>query len=250
MKNIFAIANDRGSRPVNENAYYCNQNTGLFVLSDGMGGALYGDEASNLVVKAVSDFMEHAGADSDATMLIERKRGVSTEGQYLLNAVNFANTELIKLARAASRYPEMGASIAAIYVSKRFVSLVNAGAVSVFLYRDSRIKRLSVDYSLGSYLMTDSPRPEQHIPLMFLGYTEPLGVVARDERIRSGDLVIILTSSVEKYLTVERIAKIISLNIAESSRQELDKAARDIIAQSRLSGNRDNATTIIIRNTG
>ena len=32
MKRLYAISNDKGSRPVNENAYYCDAKAGLFDL--------------------------------------------------------------------------------------------------------------------------------------------------------------------------------------------------------------------------
>lgn len=248
MRKVFAIATDKGNRPLNENAYYCNPDSGLFILSDGMGGRSCGDDASNLIVKSMTSFIEHASGDSEATMFVERKPGVSMENQYLTNACDFSNKELIKEANASGRFLKMGACVAGVYMSKRYMSFVSVGDTGVFLFRDKKIKKISMDETLDSYLMLDNARREQQIPIKFMGMDVDTSFSARDERLKEDDIVVIMTGSVHKSLTVNDIALIISEKTGSADKEGLERAATELISSARGSGNSANMTVVLARN--
>lgn len=241
MKAVFSVLNDIGPRPVNENSYYCNPETSLFVISDGMGGRGFGDEAAGMATKSLVTFIEHASGDTEATMILKRKQGVSTEQVYLVNAINFANAELVKASKASSRFPKMGCSIAAVIARSRYVSFAGLGDVRAYIYRGGKIKKISAEHTICASVLLESPRPEQDIPISFLGVEDDLlaGITGRDERVKESDLVIMMTASIPKYLTEKEICLII-----EEYAQNLDKLNKELLGKSRLKGNRDNATLI------
>lgn len=243
MKPVFAILNDKGQRTINENAYYCNPESSLFIITDGMGGRNYGDEAANAAMKSVVAFVEHASGDNEATMIVKRKQGVSSEQVCLVNAINFSNTELVKFSKANSKYPKMGCSIVALIARSRYVSLAGVGDIRIYIYRGGKIKKISTEQTLCSAVLIEKPRPEQDIAISFLGIDEDLSgsIYGRDERVKEKELVIMMTSSICKYLTEKEMSLII-----EEYAQNLDSLNKDLIGKSRLNGNRDNATVISV----
>jgi hypothetical protein len=91
--------------------------------------------------------------------------------------------------------------------------------------------------------MLEKPRPEQKMPLNIMGLEENLNLLPREERIRPGDSVVILTGSVDKYLTLADMGIIIS-DKGENVVPE------DFVSKSRLAGNKDNATVIVVKTAG
>jgi PPM family protein phosphatase len=243
MKPVFSVLNDTGPRAVNENTYYCNPDSSIFVIADGMGGRGFGDEASARVIKSVIEFLEHASGDSEATMIVKRKPGISTEQVYLVNSINFANTELIKTSKAGSRFPKMGCSIASLIARSRYISLACVGDIRVYMFRNGKIKKISMEQTLCTAMLIENPRPEQDIPISFLGVSDDIsaGIFGRDERVKEQDIAIMMTSSIPKYLTEKEISLIM-----EEYAGNLDKLNKELVGKSRLKGNRDNTTVISI----
>ncbi len=163
MRPVSSGKTDRGGKRLkNEDSIGVFDDLGLYVVADGMGGHAAGEVASNTAVEAVKAWIE-SGQDEAPVADREAGSGSADAGQRLLQAINFANGEVLKKALSDPRLKGMGTTIAAVLLGKdegsgvrsRSAGLAHAGDSRIYLFRNGELSRLTRDHSLVEDLVAD-----------------------------------------------------------------------------------------------
>jgi protein phosphatase len=187
MKLISWSITDVGrKRDHNEDSFVANEELGLYVVADGMGGHLGGDQASRMAVDILQREIGGGGELEEAARRIleegDRRTsipdmtppvmgrlmettevGETTEvvgpldtapgspppaaATVLRAAARVAGRSIFDTAQADARLAGMGTTLTAMLVHKGRVQLAHVGDSRAFLYRDGKIAQITEDHS-------------------------------------------------------------------------------------------------------
>lgn len=119
-----AAITDRGlseKRPQNEDSFLEMNQSGLFVVADGVGGAQAGDVASQMAVEVLGEAFKNFDANQDAEELMKI-------------AIEKANSAIFRMSRDLKQLSTMATTIVALHISGNIATIGHVG--------DSRLYRL------------------------------------------------------------------------------------------------------------
>lgn len=236
-------------RSNNEDAYFLDEDLGLFLVADGMGGAASGEVASEMVSKAIADYVRRYVEEDiefgDRYGFYDAR--LTTRANTLMQAIHLANSLVYDAAHHEKQHKGMGATLAALMTDEDHVLVVNVGDSRIYRCRDARLDRLTVDHR-----MTDDPKMrgvfEQGASIvneMGNVLTRAMGVhqvVEPDltrHPLRSGDSFLICSDGLSDMVEDEMIGRIMAME------RSLDQKAKDLVDLALAGGGYDNVTVVL-----
>lgn len=220
----------------------------VFVVSDGMGGALAGDVASRMAVETVREMM--VGSDDGTTLGCDDSTPLV---ECLRNATVYANLAIHHKSQEDTRCSGMGATFTGAAVRGDMLDLVQVGDSRAYLMRGDQIKLATKDQSLVQQLVDVGQISEQeaethmfrNVILQALGAQSELTPVSCRIKLRQGDLLLLCSDGLSGKLRAEDMTAI----IAEAD-GDLAAASTGLIAEANNRGGEDNITVVLARFTG
>ena len=120
----------------------------LYVVADGMGGHLAGEVAGRMVVDAMRDYFVNLDRHQDPAPPNKRDDSLSGEANHLLNAVNYANTQVYQASVDQPQFRGMGSTVAALLFTPNTFIAANVGDSSIYLIHENDIERISVPHTV------------------------------------------------------------------------------------------------------
>ena len=210
----------------------------LLVVSDGMGGSLAGEVASELTVNTV---VEGYGALGD-----------EDPGDSLRRALESANRLVHERNTTDPSLSGMGATCTAAVITGAQAWVAHVGDSRAYLIRDGRIRMLTHDHSLVAQLVErneldpDSARvdPRRNVVTRCIGYAETVEVdVTREPGLARGDTILLCSDGLHGQILDEEIAEV-------SSQADLERACEELIRLANDRGGPDNITVVLARLEG
>jgi serine/threonine protein phosphatase PrpC len=247
---------DKGKvRPTNEDRFAIQEELGLCVIADGMGGHNAGEVAARLAVDAVVDFVRERPAEAAG----ERDTGLwpfgfdpalSADGNLLRTAIHLANVEILETALSADRYAGMGTTIVAARVADGLLSVAHVGDSRLYVFAGRRLRQVTLDDSWVATVLAQDPQADplllQHHPMRnaltnVVGARPRTDVHVVEERLAGGELLLLTTDGVHGVLDDRRIEQLLGDD------EDPGEIARNVIATALVRGSRDNCTAIVAR---
>lgn len=228
----------QGRRNYQQDSFYVNENLGVFIVCDGVGGSKNGGKASELVVDALQNYL---------SKVHERDMVTALKG-----AVRAAHIELITYKKLNPEFSNSGTTIAILVIENGTGYTAHMGDSRVILLKKDAHKYWQTkDHSMVQELLDAGVlKNEDDIythPLknritngLFANRTTDLLNITINElnNISQGDIFIICSDGVfESYLPKELYQLYNSYSITE---------ATDIVSQKVESKSKDNSTCIIV----
>jgi serine/threonine protein phosphatase PrpC len=255
---------DKGRvRPTNEDCFAIQEELGLCVIADGMGGHNAGEVAARLAVDAVADFVRERSAslldDRSASLSGERDTdawpfgydpSLSADGNLLRTAIHLANVQILEAAISSNDYAGMGTTIVAARVAGGRLSVAHVGDSRLYLVAGRRLQQLTRDDSWMASMLAHDPDAD---PLLLLHHpmrnalTNVVGARTRtdvhvaEQPLAGGELILLSTDGVHDVLDEARIER---LMLEEEQPRAI---AHRVIAAALARGSRDNCTVIAAR---
>jgi len=134
-------------REQNEDAFFVSDETGLYIVADGMGGHLGGQAASHLAVKTVSDSVDER---TDAIVRGAEMEPIesSTVPRILAEAIRNACGAIHQAAQEDPELSGMGTTVTAMIVHSGRAFIAHVGDSRCYLQRGDRIVQITDDHSL------------------------------------------------------------------------------------------------------
>jgi protein phosphatase len=250
-----AGATDRGRiRDNNEDAFWIDADSGLFLVADGMGGLAAGEVASRLAVETVARIM----ANPSFADTLEYAPPGSPDWQpaqiRLSRAVSEANQAIVNESRArfgASGNPGIGSTLVGLWRCDAGFVLTNVGDSRAYLYREGTLSTLSEDHSLvmaqvrqGLLSLDEAARsPERHVIYRALGMSATVEADFTPLSARAGDLYLLCSDGLTDVVDDAALARL----LAELATGALDDACRQLIEEALRRLSRDNVTVVLVR---
>jgi serine/threonine protein phosphatase PrpC len=238
-------------RKNNEDSWAIVQGEHLYVVADGMGGALGGEVASSLTVEALEEFFQSTDTSEVVTWPFMDLGLGDLHASRLLSAVALAHTRIRQVVRERPRLEGMGTTVVAAHVADGHLYLAHVGDSRCYRLRDGRLDRLTKDHTLANRVRED-PKFESvserdlssisHILLRALGVRtfEAAEIELSVIDLAPGDLLLLCSDGVTDEVADEEIADVIA------GHDEPEAAARALVRAANDHGGRDNSTALVI----
>src|SRR3954468_12759857 len=218
-------------RQGNEDSYL--EQSPLFAVADGMGGARAGEVASKIAVEMLAG---SAPADGSPE-------------RHLAEVTKEANRQIYEKAQADSDLAGMGTTLTAALVTGREVAIGHVGDSRLYRFRDGELERLTHDHSLVEEFVRQGKltpeeaevHPQRSIITRALGPEPDVEVDTYTHPGRDGDVYLINSDGLTGMISEEQVAEILR------ERDSLEDAAEKLIAAANENGGKDNITVVLFR---
>ena len=238
-----ASATDRGRvRPANEDSVLADQDAGILIVADGMGGHAAGEVASDLAVRTISEGLREAlAAGPNETQL----PGV------LRQVIEHANLAIRGRAAEDLSLRGMGTTLAMALARGDRLWLAHVGDSRAYLLRDGQFRRLTEDHSLVSQMVkagqiTPEEARKHHLRNVI---TRSLGFEASAQAEISavewapGDCLLLCSDGLTSMMDDSEIAEAVTAH-----GQDLPAICRELIALANERGGTDNISVVVALN--
>lgn len=243
---------DRGlARTHNEDCFEIDQEQGLYLVADGMGGHRHGEVASRLAVDTIRGFLGRV-AGGDATMPTLPEPRLSRQGNLLKMALRLAHDEVLRAIRDEPRLAGMGTTVVALSLEGSTASVAHVGDSRAYLVRGGTLELLTQDHTwvneqvTAGFLSHDQARihPLKNVVTRALGGESRLEVDLREVEVQPGDLYLLCSDGLTTMLSdreIERCAR------DGGSPQQI---CRSLIEAANRRGGLDNVTVVALKIEG
>ncbi|MGH8010617.1 MAG: Stp1/IreP family PP2C-type Ser/Thr phosphatase, partial [Candidatus Binatia bacterium] len=218
-----------------------NDFSGLYIVSDGMGGAEAGEVASTLTIQTVARHVESAGADGIA-------RDDTAWETCIREAVEAANTAIVAYAKEHPASAGLGATVVAALVRPQHLILAWVGDSRVYLWERGRLEQLSRDHSLVARLVEIgqlSPaeaRTHEHrnVLIRSLGSKGQVVVDTLSRPLRRGARLLLCSDGLTSHVEDPALADILSRH------RDPGDAAQELVVAANTGGGSDNVSVVVV----
>jgi serine/threonine protein phosphatase PrpC len=238
MLEAFALSDPGKVRSSNQDAFRIVQESGLYLLADGMGGARGGEKAALMAVESVAQILAQSSHRDAAA---------------LLNAVEEANQRVFREAARDPNLEGMGTTLVAVLETQEHdLAIASVGDSRAYLLSDGKLRAITEDQTwvqeVGRPLGLDEEslkrHPLRHVLTMALGVAAAVRIRYYAAPIQAGDMMLLSTDGLHGVVGETAIEKI--LNDTPS----LEEACEKLIAAANDLGSPDNVTVLLIRRQG
>lgn len=216
-------------RKENQDSYCCINASGLFAVSDGMGGGEGGDRASAMVIRSLG-FAAHRP--------MKDLSGV-------VNLIHRANQEIHEY---ASKYHMrgMGATVVGILLAPfqpENAILFFAGDSRCFRFRNGSLEQLSTDHTVASAMGIPEEKLARHLQGVLtnaVGCGPNFFLETQNLNLASGDSFLLCSDGVSRQVPESEIREIMASDLTPP------KKAQKLVDASLNYGGKDNATAVVI----
>jgi protein phosphatase len=250
MLESFGLTDVGLRRKLNEDSLFVDNDTGLFVVADGMGGHNAGEIASHLAVDTVANFVQRSREEEEITWPYGVDPKLSLNANRLVTAVMLANKRVWKEADNRQDYTGMGTTIVAALADEQNICFASAGDSRAYRLRDKVFEQMTVDDSWvqaavdEGVLMPEEAdsHPMKNIITKAVGAKEGIDVAVEEHELREGDLFLLCSDGLHGMMSEQTLT-----NLVVGSNGSLEALVNELIEAAKQRGGKDNVTAIALR---
>jgi protein phosphatase len=238
---VAAVTDAGCQRQKNEDNYYVSPDNRVFVVADGMGGALGGARASKLTVEAIANWWnEHPPTEFNQ----------KTIKQWLLEAVSQANRSVYSTAEQDVSVKGMGTTVvAAIQYNDNCMQIAHVGDSRAYLIRDGKPVLLTQDHSVvqemfrAGRLTEEQARinPYKNLITRCLGHDDKVEIDLTPVELKANDWIVLCTDGLPTVLRDDQISEVLD------TVNEPEAACEELVKKTIGGGAPDNVTVVAIK---
>jgi protein phosphatase len=233
----FAAATDTGcKRANNEDSFGYNTDPHLYVVCDGVGGALAGEVASNTAVRTFIESFE------------ARDREAPIESR-LLHSIEEANRAVRDLSTNNPEFSHMGTTLVCACVDGARAVIGNVGDSRAYLIREGGCFQITQDHSLieeqlQNGMLTQEMAENSSLRSVItraIGMAETVQPDFFAATLQAEDMLLLASDGLTRYLMPAEIASIALVGV------ELPVICKEFVECAKQRGGADNITCIVLR---
>ncbi|OHB73207.1 MAG: hypothetical protein A2Z25_08715 [Planctomycetes bacterium RBG_16_55_9] len=228
-------------RQENEDSYFADPETGIFLVSDGMGGHPGGALASGIVVEDLPVMIENA---------LDRLRvGTPRTVKSVLDRTITEQSKQLQLEGASETgFKDMGATLVVALLRKSRCFIANVGDSRAYRLRKGRLTQLTRDHSVICELIEEGhiePDEAAHHDAWgqitrYVGMEEKAHPHVHSFVLKEADRFLLCTDGLTDMVPDDKIATILK------TETDPESACRLLIAAANSAGGHDNVTALLI----
>jgi len=234
-------------RVVNEDSFFVDDELGLYIVADGMGGHAAGEVASQEAVDTVHGMVKRGFACVQKLMDGDQSPDNFRAVMRLLESAAQAATYMVfAIAQNEPEQHGMGTTLSILLLTEKFGFTAQVGDSRAYLVRDGYSTQLTEDHTLVAWqlkqgIITEDEAavsPHKNVITRAVGSREYVQVDTHMFECAEGDSFLICSDGLHGYLDDEEIPTVVDLGPTV--------AVRKFIELANERGGRDNITAIIV----
>lgn len=233
----------------NEDHISFDEELGLAIVADGMGGYKAGEVASALAVVTITDWvrsnLEKARSGNDET-----ESGLTLESVLLRDAIHRANHAIYRASTTQERYAGMGTTIVACLFRDERVAIAHVGDSRLYRLRHGHFEQVTTDHSLlaelvarGFYTPEEARKSmNKNLVTRAVGIEKKVEVDVVEEPVVTGDVFLLCSDGLTDMVEDDNIGLTIS-----GFGANLQAAAEQLVQLANDNGGRDNISALLVR---
>jgi protein phosphatase len=232
----------------NEDNFSVLEDSGLYIVADGMGGHASGEVASKMAVDALQEFFTATANDPERTWPYKMDRSKGYEENRLITGIKLANLRIYESAQRDARQRGMGTTIVTVFAVESGVYIAHVGDSRVYRIRDKKIEQLTEDHSLlNDYIKMKrltaeeiANFPHKNVIVRALGMKDTVKVDSRFEQPQEDDIILLCSDGLSGPVSDDEM-----LELATST-GDLKANAAKLIERANANGGPDNITCVLV----
>ena len=234
-------------RKGNEDTLLVNDELGLYIVADGMGGHQAGEVASKLVVESIRDYMKRFQNGTDVEELEDVDDALSKEANRILAGIQLSNRVVHEIAKSRENYQGMGSTVSVLYFNDQTLIAANVGDSPIYLIHKGKIELLSVPHTvLAEHSAIDPEGAKQlgneykHMLTRAMGTEQTVKANICEIPVFRDDVLVISSDGLSDLVTPEEVLEVVIGN-------ETPKACESLVDLANSRGGTDNITVIVTK---
>ena len=237
-------------RDHNEDHFYVNDDLGLYIVADGMGGHAAGEVASHTAIRSISDFLFSAKHEHDFTWPFGVDAKLNGQENLIISSIKLANREICALSEEKSEYSGMGTTIVGAMIDGANIVIAHVGDSRLYRLRGEELVQLTNDHSWVNEQLARSIITEEearthrwrNVITRALGNTYTIDVDMEMSDLVVDDIYVLCTDGLSGMLSDPEIHRLL-----RASSYSAETAARRLVAAANEAGGHDNITVLLLR---
>jgi protein phosphatase len=238
---------------MNEDCFVADDELGLFVVADGMGGHNAGEVASRLAIEAIVGFVRRSHDDTEFSWPYGIDATMSYDANRLRTAICLANRRVFRTAESHDDYTGMGTTVVSALFADSRVSIGHVGDSRVYLYSGGVLRQITRDDSwIATTLARDAtadPASLAHHPMRnvltnVLGARDETEIHLAEHSLNPGDVFLLCSDGLHGAVPDAVMAEMLAARGRDTN--GVEELARGLVAEALQRGTRDNVTALVV----
>ena len=236
-------------RSNNEDKIGEDQEIGLVVLADGMGGYKGGEVASRLAVNTILDELR-AEIPKLTPGEIDEQTGYTKESLAARRSVVKANETIFSVSSTEPQYRGMGTTLVMGIFYDNQITVAHVGDSRMYRFRDGNLQQITVDHTLlqelvdrGFYTQEEANSSlNKNLVTRALGIEGSIAVDIKEDLAMPGDIYILCSDGLTDMVDDQEIHATV-----KAFKDNLDQLADRLIEIANENGGRDNVSVLLAK---
>jgi protein phosphatase len=231
----------------NEDALLVDDELGLYVVADGMGGHRAGEVASKLVIESIQDYLSKDATGEDAQDDTLRDASLSTHANRVLAGIEHANKVVYQAALNEEAFEGMGSTVSMLLFAANTLVAANVGDSPIYLIHNQKLQTLSIPHTVMAEQMAIDPEAAaelgseyHHMLTQAMGANLTVDANICEIPYFKGDILVIGSDGLTDLVNPEETLEIAIKAPPESACRQMVDLAND-------RGGLDNITVIVVQ---
>ena len=233
-------------REHNEDRWHVDDDLGLFIVSDGMGGHAKGEVASTMAVETVARLVGQDHALIDAVGRGDREATALTA--LVERAVETAGREIHALGNSQPAHAGMGCTLTALLVAGGKGFMAHVGDSRLYVLRAGQVEQLSQDHTYLAEMQRKGYEPDEamarrygHVLSRALGNQAAVAVDTLLFDLLPGDRLLLCSDGISRYITDN------DWLATQLAAEDGEAVAEGLVTFANRSGGADNSAAIVVQ---
>ncbi len=226
-------------RDNNQDYFIVDENLGLFILADGMGGHLGGEVASQIASETIQTVVKEHSI---------KKTTLLTPSEILQSAYSHACQAVFNQSQEDVKLKGMGTTAVSVLMGQKSLYVANVGDSRCYLIHPPYIWQMTEDHSLlNEQIRAGLVKPEQaalftarNVITRSVGFEETVSADIVEREITEGDYLLLCSDGLSGLVSDRRICDV-CLTLP------FDDVAPRLVEEAKRNGGDDNITVIFIQ---
>ncbi|MGI9227565.1 MAG: Stp1/IreP family PP2C-type Ser/Thr phosphatase [Gammaproteobacteria bacterium] len=236
-------------RANNEDKIGEDQEIGLVVLADGMGGYKGGEVASRIAVNTIlEELREEIPKLSPGE--IDEQTGYTRESLAARKSVVKANESIFSVSSSEPQYRGMGTTLVMGIFYDNQITIAHVGDSRMYRFRDENFQQVTVDHTLlqelvdrGFYTQEEANSSlNKNLVTRALGIEGSIAVDIKEDLAMPGDIYLLCSDGLTDMVDDQEIHATVT-----TFKDNLDQLADKLVAVANENGGRDNVSVLLAK---